>query len=190
MSNKNDVANKGKRVKFDYMNNKTEELDKLLNSIYDTIKKKKEEIHKDSDKESNQYITINDINGKQIYIRKQFIEILKKMPKTPSKTFNIVDHGNNNVKLNKETFNNLSKDDLSNEYIEIQEDGNDNSKILVRKNDLLSIYEKWKTLNIKKVIQSYIPNNTELNVWGSRDHFEGTEPDHRYFEFRFQICQE
>ena len=51
------------------------------------IKKKKEEIHKDSDKEINQYITINDINGKQIYIRKQFIEILKKMPKTPSKSF-------------------------------------------------------------------------------------------------------
>ena len=164
MSNKNDVANKGKRVKFDYMNNKTEELDKLLNSIYDIIKKKKEEIHKDSDKEINQYITINDINGKQIYIRKQFIEILKKMPKTPSKTFNIVDHGNNNVKLNKETINNISKDDLSNEYIEIQEDGNDNSKILVKKNDLLSIYEKWKTLNIKKVIQSYIPNKAESEI--------------------------
>lgn len=164
VSNKNDVANKGKKLKFDNLESKTDDLVKLLSSIYDNIKKKKEEINKDSNKENNQYILINDINGNQIYIRKQFIDILKKMPKTPSKTFNVLDYDNNNIKINKETIDNISKDVLSDEYIEIQEDGKDNSKILVKKRDLLSIYEKWKTLNIKKNIKSYIPNKDESEI--------------------------
>ena len=120
----------------------TQASDKLTN-ILTQIKNKKEEIFKLSDKNNNQFILIN-IDEKNKYVNKQYLQLMKDKN---IDNINVNDFSNEKILLSKKNLENSEEDNIYIEIIFNQE------KYLIKKNDIVQIYDIWKILNQKEIIE-------------------------------------
>ena len=161
MANRNDYATKSKKKFFDRNEKEIDECEDLINSINKQMNDKKENINNTINDENNTFILANDVNNKPIYIRRRWCSIIKELPQTDSKTCNINNYEGQNTLFNKESIINPSEEQLNDEYVVIEKEGN---KLLVKKNDVKNLYDNWKTFRVTKKIKTYVPEKEEEDI--------------------------
>ena len=119
-----------------------------LSDIIAEINMKRDEIYKQSEKSQNQIISI-DIEGKNKFINKQYLDLLEKNNNNNIDSIIIYDINNEKIFLSEKNLENL-KGDMEGELYTCIDYEQEN--YLVKKNDLLKIFDDWKILNQNEII--------------------------------------
>ena len=150
---KNEKLNKINEIDISDLNNFLIQASDKLTNILTQIGNKKEEIFNLSEKNNNQFILIN-IEGKNKFVNKQYLQLMK------DKNFdniNVNDFSNEKILISKKNLENIDEDNI---YIEIIFN---NEKYLIKKNDIIQVYDSWKILDQREIIE-VIDTNEFNNV--------------------------
>ena len=150
-----------KEINVSDINNQLSITSQIMSNILTQISNKKEEIIKQSENITNQIVLIN-INGKNRFILQQYLQLIENKNSDMSHISDIYDYfTNEKISLSKQNLENIKEDDC---YISIIYD---HKNYLIKKNSLLNIYDTWKILNQKElidVIDINSFNNIKINV--------------------------
>ena len=123
-----------------------------MDDIINKLNNKKKEINNNCDNENNLFIYIKDKDGNDVFIRKSYVKLIENYPNDKINNFNVLDINNKNVLIPKNNLKNILND---NNYVLIK--NNNKESLLVKKDDLKTLYNEWKNLKEKKEINSTNP---------------------------------